>query len=76
MNYKKRITINPKILVGKPVITGTRISVEQVLKMLAEGMTVKEIIVGFPRLTIEDIKAALWYAKELVEEERTYPLPS
>lgn len=73
MNYRKRITVDPKILVGKPVITGTRIPVELILKMLAEGMATKEILAGYPRLTKEDIQAALWYAKELVEEERTYP---
>ena len=44
--------------------------------MLAEGMNIREILAGYPRLTKEDIQAALWYAKELVEEERTYPLNS
>ena len=76
MNYKKYITVNPKILVGKPIITGTRIPVELILKMLAEGMNINEIITGYPRLTKKDIQAAIWYAKELVEEERIYPLTS
>ncbi len=73
MNYKKRITMDQKIMVGKPVITGTRIPVELILKMLAEGMKEKEILAGYPRLTKEDLQAALWYAKELVEDERVYP---
>lgn len=72
MNYRKRITIDQKIMVGKPVITGTRIPVELILKMLAEGMKEKEILTGYPRLTGEDIRAALWYAKEVVEDERVY----
>ena len=76
VNYRKHIIVDPKILVGKPVIKGTRIPVELVLKMLAEGMNIKEIIAGYPRLTKEDIQATIWYAKELVGEEKTYPLPS
>ncbi|KKS74372.1 MAG: hypothetical protein UV46_C0045G0006, partial [Candidatus Gottesmanbacteria bacterium GW2011_GWC2_42_8] len=47
MNYKRYITVNPKILVGKPIITGTRIPVELILKMLAEGMNINEIITGY-----------------------------
>lgn len=76
MNYRKRITIDQKIMVGKPVITGTRIPVELILKMMAEGMREKDILAGYSRLTKEDIQAALWYAKELVEDERVYPSTS
>lgn len=69
MNYKNRIIVDPKILVGKPVVKGTRIPIELILKMLAEGMTTEEVLAGYPRLTKEDVLAALWYATDIVEEE-------
>jgi uncharacterized protein (DUF433 family) len=72
MNYKNRVIADPKVLVGKPVIKGTRIPVELILKMLAEGMEVKEILKGYPRLKKEDILAAVDYAREVVEQEKTY----
>jgi uncharacterized protein (DUF433 family) len=69
----QRIEINPEILVGKPVIKGTRISVEQIMDMLSAGMTAPEIIHEFPHLTPDDIQAALYYATELVKDFRVYP---
>lgn len=74
MNYQKRITIDPKIMVGKPVITGTRVPVELLLKMLAQGMSEKEILKGYPRLTKTDLRAAVWYARSLVENQRSHPM--
>lgn len=71
---KQRIIINPKIMTGKPVIAGTRIPVEIILKKLAQKMDVKEILRDFPRLTHEDIKAVLLYATKIVENEEVYPL--
>ncbi|MEO8109305.1 MAG: DUF433 domain-containing protein [Ginsengibacter sp.] len=67
-----RITNNPKILTGKPVIRGMRISVEQILKMLARGISYDNIIKEFPLLEEDDIKACLVYAanKISLEEER------
>ena len=69
-----RIIINPKIMVGKPIIKGTRITVELVLRLLAQGQTVKEIIENYPHLDKHDIYAAIEYALEVLEEEAVYPL--
>lgn len=69
----KRIEINPKKLTGKPVIFGTRIAVEQILRMLAAGLTPEEIILDFPQLQKEDIHAATFYAAQLVQDFDVYP---
>jgi uncharacterized protein (DUF433 family) len=69
----KRIDINPKVLSGKPVIRGTRISIEQIMRMLAGGMTHVQIIKEFDHLTEEDIMAAIFYATELVQDFNVYP---
>ena len=63
-----RIEINPRILVGKPVIKGTRISVEQIMRMLASGMNEGEILDQFGHIKKEDIQAAILYASELVQD--------
>jgi len=65
----KRIEINPKVMVGKPVIKGTRITVEEIVHRVAIGQTFEEIMEDFPHITKEDIKAALMYAKKLVSGE-------
>ena len=70
--YLDRITINPKVLVGKPTIRGMRISVEQILNLLSHGMTHKEILEEFPVLQEEDIRAALQYAYNILSSERIY----
>ena len=69
-----RIETNPKKMLGKPVIKGTRITVELLLRQLAQGLTVQEILKNYPHLKTEDIFAAIEYAAELVEEESLYPL--
>lgn len=71
-----RIVVDPKIMVGKPVIKGTRIPVELILKKLAQNIDVKEILEDFPRLKEEDIRAAIMYAESLVENSEEYPLTS
>ena len=63
-NYKNRIEINPKILLGKPVFKGTRIPLYVVLDMLSEGMAAKEIIEAYPDLDKDDIKAAMLFASD------------
>lgn len=73
-NYRDFITSDPKILFGKPAIKGTRISVEQVLDELAGGMSVEELLEGFPRLTPEAIYAALAFAADTLRAEVIYPL--
>ena len=62
MAWRERIEINPKILVGKPIIKGTRISVELVIELLAQGWTNGEILKNYPQLKKEDISAALEYS--------------
>jgi len=70
----ERIVIDPEIMGGKPVIKGTRITVELILRLLAEGLTVEEILEDYPHLTDEDIRAALLYASKVLEMEEVYPL--
>lgn len=64
-----RITYNPRILGGKPIIKGTRISVEFVLELLASGMTSDEIIEEYPKLTRRDIMAVLEFAARTIKRE-------
>ena len=68
----KRITVNPKVMVGKPTIRGLRITVEQILKALAGGVTPEDLLEDYPDLEKEDIQAVLRYAAGLAEEERVY----
>ncbi len=70
----ERIVINTKVMVGKPVIRGTRIPVDAIIKRIADGMTTKEILEDYPNLTEEDIKAALEYSIELIRGEDVMPL--
>ena len=74
MIYQKYITINPKILACKPVITGTRVPVDIIIKKLGQNMNVEKILQDYPRLTKEGILAALRYAGEVVSKEEVYPL--
>lgn len=67
-----RITINPEVMVGKPTIRGLRITVEQILKALAGGLTTQELLEDYPELETEDIQAVLLYAAELVSEEQVF----
>lgn len=68
----RRITVNSEVMVGKPTIRGLRITVEQILKALAGGVTVEELLEDYPELEKEDIQAALIYASELVNEEQVF----
>ena len=69
-----RITVDPDVMVGKPTIRGLRITVEQVLKALAGGMTVEELLEDYPELEKEDIKAILLYVSDLVSDEQVFAL--
>jgi len=75
MDWHDRITVDPKLLVGKPVIKGTRLAVEFLLELLAENWTHEQILKNYPQLKPEDIQAVLRYATEMMKEERVYPLP-
>jgi uncharacterized protein (DUF433 family) len=76
MDWQERIVVDPKILVGKPIIKGTRIAVEFVVDLLARGWTVEEILKEYDHLTREDIRACLAYASELLRTERIYLIPA
>lgn len=67
--YLERISINPKVMVGKPVIRGTRIPVELIVRMVAQGIPFADILSEYPRLTAEDIRAALLFAADSVANE-------
>lgn len=69
-----RITYNPEIFGGKPIIRGMRIAVEHILGMLAAGSTAEELLKGYPFLEKEDIQACLVYAHRLVAHERIEPI--
>jgi uncharacterized protein (DUF433 family) len=69
MDWRERIVSNPDILVGKPSIKGTRISVELILGWLANGWTHEMILESYPQLTREDILAALAFATEFMRDE-------
>jgi uncharacterized protein (DUF433 family) len=71
-----RIDINSEVMLGKPVIRGTRITVELLLRKLSEGATEADLLDAYPHLTPEDIKAAIAYAADTVAREPRAPLKS
>ncbi|MFW5867298.1 MAG: DUF433 domain-containing protein [Armatimonadota bacterium] len=68
----QRITADPDVMVGKPIIRGTRITVEAILDELAGGVSEREVLEDFPELTPEDVRAAIAFAQDLVSEQRVY----
>ena len=73
-NVLNRITADQNVMVGKPVIRGLRITVEQILKSLANGITAEELLEDYPILEKEDIQAVLLYAYEKVSSEKIYSI--
>ncbi len=73
MNWQERIVVDPKILVGKPVIKGTRLSVEFIIDLLAQGWKESEILRNYSGLTHEDIQACLSYASAILHSEKVFP---
>jgi uncharacterized protein (DUF433 family) len=71
-----RIEINPAAVLGKPVIRNTRIPVELVLRKLAEGAVVADLLDAYPRLIEDDVRACLEYAADAVAHEEMFPLVS
>ncbi|AMR29196.1 hypothetical protein A0257_20255 [Hymenobacter psoromatis] len=69
-----RITTNPSILTGKPVVRGLRISVEQLLKALAAGQTEADLLGEYPELELADLRAVLLFAADAVQSQRVYRL--
>lgn len=72
--WQQRITVNPKVLAGKPTIRGLRISVEQILRALAHQVPEEDLLRDYPELEREDIQACLDYAADRVAEERVYAI--
>ena len=70
----QRISIDPEVMVGKPIIQGTRISVELIVRMLAQGIPENEILLEYPRLQPDDIRAALTYAAHVLAHEDVFPV--
>jgi uncharacterized protein (DUF433 family) len=69
----ERIVVDPKIMLGKPVIRGSRITVEQILEKLAADISIEEILVDFPRLTRHDVLAAISYAARAIATDQIIP---
>ena len=69
MDYREHITSNPKVMVGKPIIKGTRITVELILEKLSQGATPSDILIMYPHITLDDISAVLMYAADMVANE-------
>jgi uncharacterized protein (DUF433 family) len=76
MDWRARIVASPEVLVCKPVIKGTRVSVELMMDLLAASCTPQQIIDQYDHLTAEDIQACLAYAKEVIQSERVYAVKS
>ena len=74
MEWKERIVLDPAILVGKPVVKGTRLSVDFIVELLSEGWTESQITDNYPGLTTEDIRACLRYASASLQAEKVYRL--
>jgi uncharacterized protein (DUF433 family) len=70
MDWRERIVVNPKVLVGKPTIKGTRLAVEFILELLAERWSHEQILKSYPQLSADDIWAVLHYAAEMLKQER------
>jgi uncharacterized protein (DUF433 family) len=71
MSAQGRIGLNPQVMLGKPAIRGTRITVELILRKLAEGATDHDLLDAYPQLTKEDIRAAIAYAADTLAHEET-----
>lgn len=69
MDISKHLDMNPKIMMGKPIIRGTRIPAELILRKLGEGATEKELCEAYPRLTIDDIRAVMIFAADMIAHD-------
>jgi uncharacterized protein (DUF433 family) len=74
MTWEERIAIDPAVLTGKPVVRGTRLAVDFIVGLMADGWSEADILRNYPRLTREDILACLAYARERLQSERVYPV--
>ena len=74
MNWQERIILNQEVLSGKPIVRGTRLAVEFIIELLAQGWSEADILQNYPGLTREDIQACLSYASVVLRAEKVYPL--
>jgi len=74
LNLYEQVELNPEVLLGKPIIRGTRIPVQLIVKLIAQGWKNEEILKEYPVLKEENIRAALLYAEKVLEEEEIFPL--
>lgn len=72
--WKERIVFDQEILAGKPIIKGTRLSVEMIIDLLAQGWSEADILANYPALKLEDVRACLAYVRDMLGAERVYPL--
>jgi uncharacterized protein (DUF433 family) len=76
INWRDRITATPGVVGGKPAVKGTRLSVEFLLGLFAQGWTTEQVLDEYENLTADDLRAVFGYAAEMVEEEQFVPLPA
>ena len=76
MNWNERIVIEPTVLAGKPVLRGTRLAVEFIVDLLAQGWTEAQILDSYPGVSHDDVMACLQYASDVLKSERVYPTPA
>ena len=75
MNWRDRIQSDPTVLAGKAVVRGTRIPVDLLLERLGAGESIPDLVAAFPRLTAEDVRAALTFAAESLRSEAVFAVP-
>lgn len=74
MDLHSYIEVNPRVMMGKPVVKGTRITVEMILESLSAGESIDNLLASYPRLTKESIFTALAFAADALKGEKTYPI--
>jgi uncharacterized protein (DUF433 family) len=76
MDWREYIVSNPKVLGGKPAVTGTRLAVEFILGLYASGWTTEQVLRNYPSLREESLQAVFAYAAEVMHDDTVYPLPA
>lgn len=74
MTWQERIVVDPEVLVGKPVVRGTRLAVEFIVELLAQGWSEGDVLENYPGLTEQDLRACLKYASARLHAEKVYPV--
>jgi uncharacterized protein (DUF433 family) len=74
MDWRARVIVDPQVLVGKPIVKGTRLSVQFLVDLLAQGWSEQDLLSNYPGLVADDIRACLAYASAVLSAEKVYPL--